>query len=188
MQLTWLIGAPGRLASVHQLVVGRIGLGSPATQLMRAVRRSLLNMTSLPQRRVVLLVLFATVAMAMLWLSFSSGSLSPRAVGTEDATHVQALREMAHIRQEGLGQVFTFTVNSRFTVFLDDDLYPFSEWECLPDGVIGFSSLYAAGRAYGTWPAAYDTIRVGRCEFRDRDFAAEIVIVDYVPSSTPSLP
>ena len=155
---------------------------------MRAVRRSLLNMTSLPQRRVVLLVLFATVAMAMLWLSISSSSLSPRAVGTEDATHVQALREMAHIRQEGRGQVFTFTVNSRFTVFLDDDLYPFSEWECLPEGVIGFSSLYAAGRAYGTWPAAYDTIRVGRCEFRDRDFAAEIVIVDYVPSSTPSLP
>ncbi len=37
MQLTWLLGAPSRLASVHQLVVGQGGLGSPATQLMRAV-------------------------------------------------------------------------------------------------------------------------------------------------------
>ena len=145
-------------------------------------------MTSLPQRRVVLYVLFATLAVALLWLSLSPGLLSPRPIGTEDATHVQALREMAHVRLEGRGQVFTFTVGSRFTVFLDDDLYPFSEWECLPKGVIGYSSLYAAGRVYGTWPAAYDTLRVGRCEFRDRDFAAEIVIVDYVPSPTPSLP
>ena len=38
MQLTWLTGAPGRPVSVHRLAVGRCGLGSPATQLMRAVR------------------------------------------------------------------------------------------------------------------------------------------------------
>ena len=38
MQLTWLLGAPNRPASVHQRVVGRCGLGSSATQLMRAVR------------------------------------------------------------------------------------------------------------------------------------------------------
>ncbi len=41
MQLTWLLGAPSRPASVHRRVVGRVGLGSPATQLMRAVRRTL---------------------------------------------------------------------------------------------------------------------------------------------------
>ena len=38
MQLTWLIGAPNQPASVHRLGVGRRGLGSSATQLMRAVR------------------------------------------------------------------------------------------------------------------------------------------------------
>ena len=37
MQLTWLTGAPGRSASVHRRVVGPSGLGSSATQLMRAV-------------------------------------------------------------------------------------------------------------------------------------------------------
>ena len=37
MQLTWLIGAPARPVSVHRRAVGRLGLGSPATQLMRAV-------------------------------------------------------------------------------------------------------------------------------------------------------
>ncbi len=37
MQLTWLIGPQVVAASVHQRVVGRVGLGSPATQLMRAV-------------------------------------------------------------------------------------------------------------------------------------------------------
>ena len=37
MQLTWLIGAPSRPVSVHQRARGRVGLGSPATQLMRAV-------------------------------------------------------------------------------------------------------------------------------------------------------
>ena len=37
MQLTWLTGAPSRSASVHRRVCGRHGLGSSATQLMRAV-------------------------------------------------------------------------------------------------------------------------------------------------------
>ena len=37
MQLTWLTGCPNRAASVHQRAVGRGGLGSAATQLMRAV-------------------------------------------------------------------------------------------------------------------------------------------------------
>ena len=41
MQLTWLLGAPGRPVSVHQRAVGQGGLGSPATQLMRAVSRSM---------------------------------------------------------------------------------------------------------------------------------------------------
>ncbi len=41
MQLTWLIGAPSRPASVHRRACGRSGLGSPATQLMRAVSRLL---------------------------------------------------------------------------------------------------------------------------------------------------
>ena len=39
MQLTWLLGAPSQPVSVHWLAVGRRGLGSPATQLMRAVSR-----------------------------------------------------------------------------------------------------------------------------------------------------
>ena len=38
MQLTWLIGAPSRPVSVHRRAIGRCGLGSSATQLMRAVR------------------------------------------------------------------------------------------------------------------------------------------------------
>ena len=37
MQLTWLTGCPSRAASVHRLGVRRYGLGSAATQLMRAV-------------------------------------------------------------------------------------------------------------------------------------------------------
>ena len=41
MQLTWLLGAPSRPASVHRRAFGRVGLGSPATQLMRAVGRFL---------------------------------------------------------------------------------------------------------------------------------------------------
>ena len=38
MQLTWLIEAPSRPVSVHRRACGRRGLGSAATQLMRAVR------------------------------------------------------------------------------------------------------------------------------------------------------
>ena len=41
MQLTWLIGAPSRPVSVHRRACGRRGLGSAATQLMRAVGRLL---------------------------------------------------------------------------------------------------------------------------------------------------
>ena len=38
MQLTWLTGCPDRPVSVHRRAFGRRGFGSPATQLMRAVR------------------------------------------------------------------------------------------------------------------------------------------------------
>ena len=40
MQLTWLTGASSRPVSVHRRAVEQYGLGSPATQLMRAVRRA----------------------------------------------------------------------------------------------------------------------------------------------------
>ena len=40
MQLTWLLGTQIRPVSVHQRAFGQGGLGSPATQLMRAVGRS----------------------------------------------------------------------------------------------------------------------------------------------------
>ena len=41
MQLTWLLGPQFVPGSVHERVVGPVGLGSPATQLMRAVGRLL---------------------------------------------------------------------------------------------------------------------------------------------------
>ena len=50
MQLTWLTGCPNRAVSVHRLVVGRCGLGSAATQLMRAVGRLLRLKRFLNQR------------------------------------------------------------------------------------------------------------------------------------------
>jgi len=48
MQLTWLIGAPSQPVSVHRRACGRHGLGSPATQLMRAVRRSFFGKLEYP--------------------------------------------------------------------------------------------------------------------------------------------
>ncbi len=45
MQLTWLLGAPGWPVSVHRRAVGQGGLGSPATQLMRAVSPPILTKT-----------------------------------------------------------------------------------------------------------------------------------------------
>ena len=42
MQLTWLLRGPQfKSASVHECASGPRGLGSPATQLMRAVRQHL---------------------------------------------------------------------------------------------------------------------------------------------------
>ena len=41
MQLTWLTGAPIQSRRAHRRSCGQVGLGSPATQLMRAVGRPL---------------------------------------------------------------------------------------------------------------------------------------------------
>jgi len=67
MQLTWLLGAPSRPASVHRRAFGQTGLGSPATQLMRAVSPLFPAQKEYPQevhmccigRRIALIILFS---------------------------------------------------------------------------------------------------------------------------------
>ena len=77
MQLTWLLGAPSRAASVHRRVVGQGGLGSPATQLMRAVRW-LGKVQSMEAKR----VLQASLALGLIILAVSCSSANGIAATT----------------------------------------------------------------------------------------------------------
>ena len=54
MQLTWLLGPQFMPALVHGRVVGRRGLGSAATQLMRAVRLLHRSGANLPAFAIIL--------------------------------------------------------------------------------------------------------------------------------------
>ncbi len=80
------------------------------------------------------------------------------------------------------GSAFVYRLTSRFTVILDGDLYPKAELSCTPEGILGAISNIPAVQA-PLYAVRYDGIAPGTCTLRDRDFFAQITIVDpTVPS------
>jgi hypothetical protein len=93
------------------------------------------------------------------------------------STAIAFLREIAQISLKDKGKTFTYTLTTRFMMFLDDDLYPVKELICEPKPVIGFVSNGFL-RGPGHYPVMYGASIVGECTLSVRDFWVKIVSTD----------
>jgi hypothetical protein len=80
------------------------------------------------------------------------------------------------ITQEDNGQTFTYSVTTRFSVFLDSDGYPKDELKCLPEGIIGSISNIPPVQP-PLYVVRYETIQPGGCILQDKDFHVKIKVV-----------
>jgi hypothetical protein len=70
---------------------------------------------------------------------------------------------------------FNFGVTGRFSIYLDDNLYPLAEFICCPPGIIGMVNNGTA-LGPGLFPVTYEGARHGSCTCVDRDFRVGMVI------------
>ena len=73
------------------------------------------------------------------------------------------------------GKTFTYTITSRFSVFLDEAHYPLAALRCSPDGIVGSISNIGVP-PQGLWVARFEAVAPGSCVLRDKDFAVTIVV------------
>lgn len=73
------------------------------------------------------------------------------------------------------GLTLHFKVTERFSIYLDDKLYPLAEFNCSPQGVIGMVSNGSI-MGPGAFPVTYEGLIPGSCTCVDRDFSVDIVI------------
>ncbi len=122
------------------------------------------------------------IASVVLSVVHPAPTLSP----SELTARIQDLKNRADITLERNGQTFTYTISSRFFVFLDDVKYPVRDLTCEPRSVIGYVSN-GQFRGPHLYPDYYEAVKPGTCTLRDRDFAVTIVVVEpnVAPSSAP---
>ena len=120
---------------------------------------------------------------AILWLTGCQDTPTTRPTCTLDA-HAQALKDWAQITLEDNGKTFTYTITSRFGIFLDDELYPTKNFTCEPEWVISWVSNYALrGRLY---PIGYEAVIPGTCLLKNGDFSVTIEVVMPTPGIYPT--
>jgi len=96
---------------------------------------------------------------------------------TESEMDIQWMKNNAAITLKSKGQTFTFTVTTRFSVFLDDEKYPIKALTCEPAWVMGYISN-GSFRGPDRYPIEYEATTPGECTLRDGDFAVKIVVVN----------
>ncbi len=79
------------------------------------------------------------------------------------------------------GQTFTYTITSRFFVFLDDEKYPIRDLTCDPEWVMGYVSN-GSFRGPDLYPIYYEATIPGKCTLKDKDFAVSVVVVEPTPA------
>ncbi len=114
-------------------------------------------------------------------------TFSPEQIATQvqpfkdrTATEIQGYKERADITLENNGQTFTYTVQSRFFVFLDDDKYPLSQLKCEPEWVIAYISN-GSFRGPDRYPIYFEARRPGKCVLQNGDFSVTIVVAQRPP-------
>jgi hypothetical protein len=105
----------------------------------------------------------------------SSSSMSMlQTPAPQDATLSPPLQPTSHIiTEQDNGQVFTYSITSRFTVELDDSLHPRSELQCLPEPIFGYISNGSNGGP--GYPVRYEIGRAGACDLVSGDFRVKII-------------
>jgi hypothetical protein len=82
---------------------------------------------------------------------------------------------MATITLMDNGSTFNFAITERFSIYLDDSLYPLAEFICTPTGIIGMVTNGSA-LGPGVYSVTYEGVTPGSCTCVDRDFSVDIVI------------
>ena len=90
---------------------------------------------------------------------------------------IQQLKAGSDITLEDNGRTFTYTVGTRFSVFLDDQAYPVQALQCGPESVIGYVSNGSL-RGPDLYPIMYETTKAGSCTLSDGDFSVEIKVTE----------
>jgi len=75
------------------------------------------------------------------------------------------------------GKTFTYTVTSRFMIFLDDTHYPLGELVCEPKWIVGYVSNGSLRRS-GYYPIMFEATEEGTCILKDRDFQIRLVVAN----------
>lgn len=75
------------------------------------------------------------------------------------------------------GKTFTFTVTSRFMIFLDEKGYPLNELKCEPKWIMGYISNGSL-RGPDYYPIMFEAVEEGTCILKDRDFQIRIVVAN----------
>ena len=83
--------------------------------------------------------------------------------------------EMSTITLMDNGLTLHFKVTERFSIYLDDKLYPLAEFNCSPLGIVGMVSN-GSTMGPGVFPVTYEAVMPGSCTCVDRDFSVDIVI------------
>lgn len=113
-------------------------------------------------------------------------TLSPEQIAANLEEMKRMMKSEGAIMLEDNGQTFTYTLATRFFVYLDDQKYPVGSLECKPNWVMGYISN---GDFNGPdlYPKYYEAEELGSCILTNHDFAAKIVVVDW-PTPTPGGP
>ncbi len=104
----------------------------------------------------------------------------------EQTAEIEEYKSRAAITLADRGKELTVQVGHRFSVFLDDVEYPVDELSCTPEGYFGYISN-ASFRGLHLYPITFEAVLPGRCSLSNRDFRAEIIVVE-LASATPSTP
>ena len=81
----------------------------------------------------------------------------------------------SQLTEEDNGKTFTYTLTSRFMLFLDDEKYPLENLTCTPEGIIGYVSN---GSLNGpdNYPIMFEAVQSGECLLQNGDFQVHIVV------------
>jgi hypothetical protein len=99
---------------------------------------------------------------------------------------IKEMKALGAIMLDDNGRTYTYTLTTRFFVFLDDEKYPVASMDCVPQWVIGSVSSGSL-RGRDLYPIYYDASIVGSCTLKNHDFAVKIVVVD-IPTPAPAPP
>jgi hypothetical protein len=79
------------------------------------------------------------------------------------------------LTEEDNGKTFTYTITSRFMLFLDDEKYPLENITCTPEGFIGYGSN-GSMNGPDNYPIMFEAVQPGECLLQNGDFQVQIVV------------